>query len=237
MASEQAEIDGQISHSDSISYWSNIPSTVNGMLGGFEELDLKDIAGSKTFLGRLRRIDPSFAGQVSRCVDCGAGIGRVTKGLLGSISDTVDFVEPIVEFTNEIESSEQWKPFRDQKKLGRIYNVGLESWQPEQLYDLIWIQWCVGHLTDKELVALLVRCSASLSVGGWIVLKENMSSDPEKKDIFDDEDSSVTRSHESFLRIFKDADLDVCLHELQRNFPTALYKVRMYGLRPKPSRD
>ena len=51
-------------------------------------------------------------------------------------------------------------------------------------------QWCVGHLTDTELVAYLKRCAEGLRAGGIIVVKENIA---DKEDIFDDEDSSVTR--------------------------------------------
>lgn len=51
-------------------------------------------------------------------------------------------------------------------------------------------QWCVGHLTDAELVAYLGRCKTGLRERGIIVVKENIA---EGDDVFDDEDSSVTR--------------------------------------------
>jgi hypothetical protein len=31
----------------------------------------------------------------------------------------------------------------------------------------------IGHLTDVELVAFLQRCSAGLTPGGWIIIKDN----------------------------------------------------------------
>lgn len=61
----------------------------------------------------------------------------------------------------------------------------------ETKYDLIWNQWCLGHLTDAQLMEYLKKCKGVLKEGGWIVVKENMSTSGE--DIFDDVDSSVTR--------------------------------------------
>jgi len=37
-------------YSDALDYWTTIPSTVNGMLGGFEHISPTDINGSKAFL-------------------------------------------------------------------------------------------------------------------------------------------------------------------------------------------
>jgi protein N-terminal methyltransferase len=79
--------------------------------------------------------------------------------------------------------------------------VGLEQWDfggSDALdggsfkYDLIWNQWCLGHLTDAQLVEYLARCSSILKEGGFIVVKENLSTG--EADVFDEVDSSVTRS-------------------------------------------
>lgn len=74
-----------------------------------------------------------------------------------------------------------------------VYNLGLQDWQPVDglRYDLIWTQWCVGHLTDAQLVEYLKRCQAALNPEALIVLKENLSTTG--CDIFDELDSSVTR--------------------------------------------
>lgn len=100
------------------------------------------------------------------------------------MSKQVDVVEPVAKFTESL---------RGVPGIRRIANVGLEEWhpQPDYHYDLVWIQWCVGHLTDDQLVELLVRCRDSLNRDGLIVVKENLSSST--VDIFDETDSSVTR--------------------------------------------
>jgi protein N-terminal methyltransferase len=116
-------------------------------------------------------------------------IGRITEGLLFGIAETVDIVEPIAKFTDALKSKEG---------VGRIWNVGLEEWdfdgddvQESMKYDLIWNQWCLGHITDTQLVDYLKKCGRALKRGGWIVVKENLST--LDGDVFDETDSSVTR--------------------------------------------
>lgn len=82
--------------------------------------------------------------------------------------------------------------------IGDIYNTGLESWSPKEgaEYNLIWNQWCVGHLTDAQLTAYLKKCGTLLAkdkdgkTTGLVVVKENLAP---VVDCFDEEDSSVTR--------------------------------------------
>jgi protein N-terminal methyltransferase len=73
--------------------------------------------------------------------------------------------------------------------------VGLEDWTPssseDPKYDLIWNQWCLGHLTDSQLITYLEKCGKALRQGGLVVVKENLSTSGE--DVFDELDSSVTR--------------------------------------------
>jgi protein N-terminal methyltransferase len=126
-----------------------------------------------------------------------------------------------------------------QGTLGTIYNVGLESFNPrESTYWLIWNQWCLGHLTDAELIAYLKRCGeglvrssrAVIHKGGVIVVKENLAT--EGDDVYDDLDSSVTRTDESFRTIFEEAGLKIIRTEIQKGFPKGIYPVRIYALRP-----
>jgi len=44
-----------------------------------------------------------------------------------------------------------------------------------------------------QLLEYLRRVGGALSEGGWAVVKENMSTDPDGLDIFDEKDHSVTR--------------------------------------------
>ena len=65
-------------------------------------------------------------------------------------------------------------------------------------YDVIWCQWCLGHLTDSDLIIFLKRCHKSLikHPRSLIVVKENVCSEGEDgsaAEEFDDQDSSLTR--------------------------------------------
>ncbi len=96
-------------------------------------------------------------------------------------------VEPIAKFTDKL---------RGKPGIHAIFNVGLEEWQPPEgsdaAYGLVWNQWCLGHLTDPQLVLYLRTCKRVLvPESGLIVVKENLSTSGQ--DIFDEEDSSVTR--------------------------------------------
>lgn len=87
-----------------IDYWHKQPSTVNGVLGGFGQTsgpDLREskrllqlLAGKKTCCGgsSSEQASPEFAfGSV---LDCGAGIGRISEGLLLEQFERVEVLEP-----------------------------------------------------------------------------------------------------------------------------------------------
>ena len=94
--------DAHIKHADSIAYWDSIPSTDDGMLGGYPHVSRVDIQGSRSFLvkcgisasqaskgrkrvagGALKQAEaeePKADGEeekevkaLERVVDCGAG--------------------------------------------------------------------------------------------------------------------------------------------------------------------
>ncbi|MCJ1351524.1 MAG: Alpha N-terminal protein methyltransferase 1 [Icmadophila ericetorum] len=247
---DPAPPDSQISHSSALTYWNDVSATVNGMLGGYPQISRIDLRGSANFLTKLRRQHPitKELGDISvgdgevklprlkKGVDCGAGIGRVTTGFLGKVCEVVDVVEPVEKFAREVRRLDAGK--MGGGSVGEVFVTGLENWEPaleaEREYDLIWNQWCLGHLTDVQLVGYLKRCVTSLKEGeGWIVVKENMSTDPNGRDIFDEEDSSVTRTDGKFRDMFREAGLRIERTELQMGFPKGLFPVRIYGLRPE----
>ena len=112
----------------------------------------------------------------------------------------------------------------------RFVYEGLQDWTPEPgLYDCIWVQWVIGHLTDRDMVAFLRRALAGLREGGFVVLKENTC---REGFVVDKEDSSLTRSDAYFRQLFVHAGVRVASHAAQREFPKELFKVMMYALQP-----
>lgn len=219
--------DAKISRIDSLNYWNDVSPTIDGMLGGFPQISRVDLKGSANFFARLQRSTSNK--PLARGVDCGAGIGRVTAGFLSKACEIVDIVEPVEKFAKEVENMKLVGGAR----LGKVFVVGLEDWIPEMEYDLIWNQWCLGHLTDVQLVQYFKRCGNALSDNGCIVVKENMSTNIKGEDVFDELDGSVTRTDGKFRNLFEESGLRIVKTELQPGFPKGLFPVRFYALQPK----
>lgn len=76
-----------------------------------------------------------MSGAPSELADCGAGIGRITKGMLSKHFAVVDLVEPVESFLNQARVN------LGEGHQGRFLQVGLEDFQPEpETYDCVWIQ-------------------------------------------------------------------------------------------------
>ncbi|KAI8974730.1 alpha-N-methyltransferase NTM1 [Pilobolus umbonatus] len=203
-------------------YWNNVTPTVDGMLGGFSQINPIDTQGSLDFI-------KEFQLQGHAC-DCGAGIGRVTKHFLLKVPfQQVDLVEQSPVFVKEATQS-YLKQEIVSGQVGQVLCMGLQDFVPkENTYDLIWCQWVLGHLTDDHFVSFFQRCIKGLKPNGLIGVKENNS---KKTPIIDDEDSSVTRPDHVLRALFKKAGLEIIKEDIQRDLPEGLFVVRMYMLKP-----
>lgn len=139
---------------------------------------------------------------------------------------TVDVVEPIEKFAQQAKVAKM----SDKSVVGDVDTTGLEDWRPEARYDLIWNKWCLGHLTDQQLVVSLRRYEETVTVDEWIVIKENMSMDLNGEDVYDELNSSVTRTNEKFQQLFKEVDARLVKTEVQKGYPNDLYPVRFRAL-------
>lgn len=121
-----------------VEYWESVPATVDGVLGGYGNgtLPRVDALGSRTFLLRtlpyLSSIPPAAyngtpmewkesrvkhrggkGATVTRALDSGAGVGRVTEHVLLPLVDEVHLVEPVQKFLQEAKlRSSSWKPMQ-----------------------------------------------------------------------------------------------------------------------------
>jgi protein N-terminal methyltransferase len=160
-------------------------------------------------------------------LDCGAGIGRVTKNLLMNEFKTVDLVEQ-----DETFCAKAREALESSGHLGEILNVGLQDFdQSSKKYDIVWSQWVLGHLTDVDLISFFKRVSSMLDKNGIIVVKENFTKDNQTI-VLDETDSSITRPLSNFKRLVKQANLKIFKEARQSNFPKSLFPVYMIAMRP-----
>ncbi|KAL4931983.1 AdoMet dependent proline di-methyltransferase-domain-containing protein [Aspergillus undulatus] len=137
--------DSKVNHGASLNSWNSFDTktkTTLGLLGDYP----------------VRRMDPRCvsptSGKLKLGVDCGAGVGRVTEGVLRDACERVDAVEPVSKFADVIKGrKEKEEVSRQPAVMGDIYEIGLESWVPEpsKKYDLVWRQFCANYVTDVQL--------------------------------------------------------------------------------------
>ncbi|KAF9949373.1 hypothetical protein BGZ72_008842 [Mortierella alpina] len=190
-----------------------------------------DAASKPTSTKRLKL--PLPGSGPSHVLDCGAGIGRVTKQVLAKAFDHVDLVENSAAFVKQAKE-EYLKSEIEAGKVGEVRCSGLQhvqfegtSW--EGRFDVIWCQWVLGHLTDDDLIAFFNRCKKGLKANGLIFIKENNA---KIGIVVDEEDSSMTRSDQVWKDVFQKAGLRLLREEVQKGFPPGLFAVKMYALEP-----
>lgn len=211
-------------YSESLAYYDeNCPSTVDGVLGGLGEVSDADLAGSRSFVESLGF---SANSRKKMACECGAGIGRVSKGLLLDVCDRCDVVESC---SRLLYAAPDY--IGEESHRCRFFCTQLQDWVPQaNKYDLIWVQWTVIYLTDADLVMFLQRCSKALVQGGFIVLKENVCED--ETFCVDVEDASLTRSRAYWRSLIFQAGLRIARDKVQDDFPTDIYPVPMLALQP-----
>jgi len=208
-------------YNGTIQYWEHVDPTVYGMLGGYEHISELDIRGSREFLV-ARGFDDKFATKpITRALDCGGGIGRIAKFLLIPLFQTVDILEQNPLF---LEKSQE---FVDSSRLGELFCSGMQSFNFTQSYDLIWIQWVIGYLTDLDMVAFFKKAAASLRPGGLICVKDNIS----KIGFYlDKDDNSINRTPQMVEALIKEAGLLLVKSEVQQGFPAEIFPVMFFAI-------
>jgi len=203
-------------------YWEKTDATLDGVLGGFGILNDPDIKSSIKFLTYLFEKKMIKKG---RAIDCGAGIGRVSKELLCHIFEEVDLIDQNPKYVEEAKNV-----LKDCPNMKDFYAEGLQTFQFKKQYDVIWVQWVSSHLTDEDYIDFLKRCADSLTETGIVVVKENLA---KSGFIVHKDDYSVTRSDDLFRKLFARADLQIVHQAFQEDFPEGMFQVNQYALRKK----
>jgi len=224
---ELADESGRASwYAKATEHWESQEATINGVLGGYPETNGPDLRESKRFLDMIIR-QPSSP-RFGLALDAGAGIGRVTKGLLAQCFQRVDLVEPCMKLLEVARKELEDAPVE------RFISSSLQAFEPEPgRYDVIWAQWVLLYLPDDDLVRFLQRCKVGLRHKGLICVKENVVLNGSWH--IDREDNSIMRTDAQYRAIFKRAGLTVWQELRQTCWPKDLFPVMMYALRPAAS--
>ncbi|GMY38200.1 alpha N-terminal protein methyltransferase 1 isoform X1 [Fagus crenata] len=221
-----------------VGYWQGVEASVNGVLGGYEQVNEPDIQDSEAFLNTLlsetETLPNSDSGRHLVALDCGSGIGRVTKNLLIRYFNEVDLLEPVSHFLEAARENlvSEYHTSSDMHKAANFFCMPLQEFTPDSgRYDVIWVQWCIGHLTDDDFVSFFKRAKAGLKPGGFFVLKENIA---RTGFVLDNEDRSITRSDSYFRELFQQCGLHIYKSKDQKGMPEGLFAVKMYALTTDP---
>ncbi|XP_046558286.1 N-terminal Xaa-Pro-Lys N-methyltransferase 1-B-like [Haliotis rubra] len=212
-------------YSDAKEYWDGLQPTIDAMLGGYAKISPTDIDGSKAFLRPYLKISGGKTNS-NRALDCGAGIGRITKRLLLPMFTSVDLVELSQKF---VDAAPKFIG-EESKRVGKFICSGLQDFTPDiGHYDVIWCQWVLGHLRDDHLVSFFRSCKQGLSENGIMVVKENVTST--RNSDFDELDSSFTRPLDVLVQLIQNSGLVILKQQKQKGFPKGLYDVYMFALK------
>jgi protein N-terminal methyltransferase len=196
--------------------WEAVPATLDGIMGGCPEASSLELASSKAFISKLP--DMKFG----RAIDCGAGIGRITKGLLSKMFHEVELVEQNATFIKAAREALQHR-----NNVVAFHVRGLQDFVfTSKYYDVVWIQWVLEQLTDTDVVQFLKRASRGLHAGGYIVVKENCLAEASKREEY----HSVFRTDAQWRSLASDAGLKLIKTEADPNLSEQIYcPVRMYA--------
>merc|ERR1719341_713560 len=204
-------------------YWEDQEVSVNGVLGGFGDTSSADIRESKRLLEMFAKTPAGKLNQFEAALDTGAGIGRVSLGVLQPLFKHVDLMEPNTKMLEEARRS---------CRLRDTFSTPLQHFSPTGPYDLIWNQWCLLYLTDEHLMEYLKRCKKALRQNGVIIVKENVVIG-DSGFVIDNEDNSITRNDTHYREIFDRVGLNITMAMRQTIWPSQLYPVMMYLLHPR----
>ena len=114
------DLQAKIDYQKAGAYWDSVDATIDGVLGGFGHLTDVDLRDSHAFFQRQPSLAPRTPRPGTLACDCGAGIGRVAKGLLLDYCEKVDIVEQCKKYTDA-----SWR-FVGKERIREVLTVGLQ---------------------------------------------------------------------------------------------------------------
>ena len=168
-------------------------STDEEAMIGDATTSVNDVIHSLQLIDNIYADHPTWI--IRNALDCGAGVGRVTKHVLLKRCNRVCLLEGCERWFKQIRRYLGKKRSQNCKFVfGRLEesasleaccqggisssnsrrsNNGDRRGKGEILFDLIWIQWTLQYLIDADVVSTLLRMRSALTSNGRLILKEN----------------------------------------------------------------
>ncbi|OCT83063.1 alpha N-terminal protein methyltransferase 1B [Xenopus laevis] len=216
-------IDGEMQfYARAKNFYRDVPATEEGMMGGFSELTNIDTESSREFLRKFVG-GPGKAGT-DFALDCGSGIGRLSKNVLLPVFSNIELVDMMEPFLEEAQNYLE----EEVDRVETLYCYSLQDFfPPVRTYDVIWMQWVSGYLTDKDLQEFLIRSKNGLKDNGVIILKDNVA---RQGCILDPTDSSVIRDIHILRNIIEKSGMSILAVERQSGFPELCIPIWMIAI-------
>lgn len=146
-----------------VEYWKTIEADYNGVLGGYDYTHDIDVTDNLKLINKLEGLGMQKTAAIgnSPLRDMGAGVGRTIEHVFATQFEKTDALEPLPHFMKKLKENLS----KNAEKIGTYYETSMEKFEFERKYDLIWFQWVIGHLTDKDAVAFLEKCRENLNPG------------------------------------------------------------------------
>ena len=232
-------------------HWTGEEASDSGVLGGALITHEPDVAASLAF---LRTHLPGKADDAWRrgrglvALDCGAGVGRVSKNVLAPLGvATVDLVEPQQHMVAEARKNLA----ADGPAIRHVFLQSLENFTPTERYDLIVIQWVLQYISTQEVEQFMGRLRAAVAAPAangdgdgtsdgnkttrgprWkkplVFWKENYSH--RGQSFVHSRDGSYTRTDEEHRAIFRRTGWKIRAEAVQTPWPDTYFPVKMYLL-------
>ncbi|KAK8895630.1 Alpha N-terminal protein methyltransferase 1B [Tritrichomonas musculus] len=207
-------------------YWSMQEPNVESMTQGPDELSVTDLRYTYFVLSLLKSEDKIKGGRIA---DCGGGIGRVSFQVLTHFYDQIDIIDPIPHFLLKA------REYLEKELPVEIYQVGLEEWNPTEIYNAFFVQWTLCQLTDEDIVSFLRRCKESSTDDAYFFIKENIAgmtlkTDKSQYEFYPDK-NSICRTYNHYCELFQEAGLILQEYRVQPNWPIDFLTVVLFVLR------
>lgn len=215
-------------------YSSLVEPTIDGMLGGLSYVHKDEVEWSKL---RLKQLAANETIKTGSCLDCGGGIGRVSHYVLKPVFQHVDMVEGCELFVQTSTTNFAKDSIRTRYNLELQDTEGLQRRLDGTKYDVVFLQWVIGHLTDRDVLRFLKFAKDHLLVSstGRIIMKENCIIS--EGFFLDKEDINLIRSLDMIKELCIRAGLTIISIDEQPTWPSNLYPIRFLVLEPATSKQ